>query len=454
MDFDVLQCIFIVTLIVQTVRINDDIVSSNNVNNYNPWRSQYSYSYTHTDRWIKMESFANRGELLRYLTNNPNQTNNSAFEGIRKYIQFSMTKTKIFMQHDQQTKAIFFGWKLDAVFHFLQNFINVMVAIPAFRRIVITHKIAYNYNQSPRDFGVYQFKTHVRDVDSNSVTRVSTSISSSTEAKYNNDKRRSGWDLNSHDDHYLVCPLPGDLVFVCQRFLVNDHMITWSAVRFYTVNELCKTFNQPCDGKFKQDLINMFNDMTRIEKCFDKDNIHFKNYFCDQLKPHLNNIELVTGLQMAIDHYLQCQRQRCHICANPRKKQLIQRIQTSLDMKSNGNSVKPNDCGNVITHILQQVSQYFEAKYQIIATKRGTLAVEIVLFCYLGNDIVGVPITLNRDKTKWMIRTILVSEMKHNTMLPQLLLGTNPKYKLCVLILYVYMLYSQTLAIDLFFQIR
>ena len=251
---------------------------------------------------------------------------------------------------------------------------------------------------------------------------------------------------------------------LCQRFLVNDktnqkgnincktnmhdeshnHMITWSDVRFYTVNQLRKKFNQSFDGKFKQDLVNMFNDMTRIENCFDKEKTHFKNYFCNKLKPNFSNMELVKRLVAGIDHYLKCQRQKCHICVNPRKKKSIQRIQASLDMKS-------NDCSDVIRHILQQVSKYFEAKYQIIASKRGTLGVEIVLFCYLGVDIVGVPITLNRHKTKWLIRTILVSEMKHNTMLPQLLLGRNQKYKLCV---FCYLFYIYTTAcldtVDLF----
>ena len=234
---------------------------------YNIHPYSYTHTHTHSESWLSMQTFANRSDLLCYLTNNSDETNNSVFKGIRQYIKFSMNKTKVFMEHDQQNKAIFFGWQPDAVFHFLQNFINVMITIPSFRKIVMTDTIQYdtsNYDQK-QGYGTVHFKFYTQPIKRGNIHSNSAQLSEASYDKYNNTKptRPCGWDSN-----YLICPLPGDLVFTCQRFLVDDngkrskncqnmHMnkfFEWGDVRFYTLNQLCKKFHQSFDGPFKQEL--------------------------------------------------------------------------------------------------------------------------------------------------------------------------------------------------------
>ena len=399
-----------------------------------------------------MQSFENRISLLNYIyclkSDKQQRVDNLTFKGIKSLTHFSKNKTDVLIEVDSQHKQVFDTWgKSDAIFHLIENCTNIMVASLAFRCItVIRNREYYDYHDT---YGTSTL-THTK-------FKVDAAISGSIQNVNNNVR-------------YLICPLPGDLVFVCKQkhdhryhnynynqkqsnhqqtiannnngygsVMINGIMMStsnssslgvgkykpkWGDTKFFTMDQLCQYFHQPTTGAFKKELVNMFTNMNPIKRCFDKEISNSNlNKFCNTSKPKYQNLVVSLGLEKGICHYLSCNCTQCHQCSNQkRKKTVIQQI------ASNVSSMKPNS-GDVINYIRQQASDYFEAKYQIMANKRGKLSVEIVLFCYLGDYIVGLPIRFGKSISKWIISAILVSEMKHNTMLPQLLLGRDEKYR-------------------------
>ena len=229
---------------------------------------------------------------------------------------------------------------------------------------------------------------------------------------------------------YLICPLPGELIVVCKKIGASVRQ-NHGCVEFMTLDEICQDFRF-CSAGVANVHSRLKQQMRSIEKYFDKDRTKFESQaFRGTLIPCYDNIELDQGFRSQIGSYLGCangndnninpKSTKMKKGDHPLKKRLIQSIPIILKIYC----ASPKD---IIEYIRDQAGQFFQTKYQINANRCGGLAIEIVLFCKLANVIVGIPIKLNGRRTKWIVKSILVQEMKHNTMLPQLLLDNNSLY--------------------------
>ena len=129
--------------------------------------------------------FKDRADIQSYLHHLPKRNNKfqqAVFGGIKKYIQFTFENTCHFMHKDNANKGLFRDWKQEtSVFHFLDNWTNIVVSIAAFGTITIIP---------------IQTQTQT-------VTKIQNTC---VKPRY-----PDPW---HHHDQFLIFPLPGELVMI------------------------------------------------------------------------------------------------------------------------------------------------------------------------------------------------------------------------------------------------
>lgn len=350
-------------------------------------RRDSSYTSPNGILSVIIESFNNDASLLYFLTG----SHGEEFKSIKDHIDFSIEITRAFQNKDRENRNIFGDWNVKALFHLLKSFFNVVVAMRGMVKIGIDAT---------------------------------------------GDQRSSEYD-------YLVCLMPANLFLVSQRqrFIcsgTNRNCRKWKNTRFFTFDQLCDYFQQNTNdtwsnAQLRQSLSNLFYNkfIQSIYQCFDREiNHHNLDSFLNRHPPNYDNITLAPDFLTAIEHSVQCDGKECQRCikVNDRKRKVFEDINRRLNFNGNGKLM--------CEYIKYTVGYHtFDARYQIFAKKEknnrnggiSKLMAEIVLFCNLCGNIVGVPIKLIRsnNEMKWKISTILVSQMKHNTMLPRLLIETT-----------------------------
>ena len=409
---------------------------------------------------------------MHHLPKRNNKFQHAVFGGIKKYIQFTFENTCQFIHKDNGNKGLFRDWKQEAsVFHFLDNWTNIMVSIAAFGTITIIPIVTAIQTQTRA-----QTQTQISTTGTGRPTQTTY-----VKPRYGDPQQRQ----------FLICPLPGELLLCCKRISMVNYDYNdkynynyrcnnnsryaygrwasgsftsksrhryhrdrgggcqhWNSVEFFTFDELCQRF---CFGSssganlgldnckqhlgFKDKIRKMFDKLKLIERYFDQDKMSLDTFY-NKLIPRYDNLEIDVGFRKQIGYYLrsgQVMHNRnynndCNGCGciygpkkgtNERKKKFIRFIGDFI----NGSN------GKLHEYIRKEASNFFQAKYQINANKRGRIDVEIVLFCELVDVIVGIPIVLNSKHTKWIIKSILLQEMKQNTMLPKMLLQNSDQYQ-------------------------
>ena len=218
---------------------------------------------------------------------------------------------------------------------------------------------------------------------------------------------------------HLIFIMPGKLLVDCKINLNKGSRFKIEG--FFTMNELCQYYNEPLNGTFKNLLLGLFNNMQAIEDCFERDSLNLDIFWCQtKIRPFRLNIKLSQGLRNGIYHYFSCDGNcnsiACSKSANKLKRDVFFAVGSN-----------PRTVCDEIEEILS--TKIVEAKYQIFVSK-GKLQAEIVLFCNLAGDIVGFPIAWQHNEQKWIVVSMLVSQMKQNTMLPSLFVGHMSGLKL------------------------